>query len=481
MRFAALALILAAAWLGSRPMRQETGTEKTAAVSTGTDSAEQGEAAGETSIPADFVRNTVASGEAAAPDANAGQGIGSQAVGAQENAQESAAQPLPERYDLREYMELPAVPDQGSLGTCWAFASLTALTTSMPEDIRQELSADHMSLQNSYGLGQNAGGDSIVSMAYLLAWQGPVAAKEDPYGDGISPEGLSPVCHVQEIRLIGRKDYEAIKHAICRYGGVQSSLYIPAETGNNFTSFYYNGEVEPNHDVVIVGWDDSYPRENFSPMPGEDGAFLCMNSWGESFGDKGCFYVSYEDSQIGTYNVSYSGVEPTDHYDKIYQADLCGWTGQMGYGDSKAWFANVYETGEEEQIAAVGLYATAPDTSCRIFVAEVPDIQEQEKINEALSSGILVAEAQFEEAGFYTVSWQPGTTLAARTRFAVVVEIDSPGTDQPVAVEYRSGNRTANVDVSDGEGYISLDGTAWERVETRENGNICLKAYSRCP
>ena len=62
---------------------------------------------------------------------------------------------LPRQYDLREAMELPAIADQGSLGTCWAFASLTALETSMPPEIRERLSADHMTLHNSFGLGQN--------------------------------------------------------------------------------------------------------------------------------------------------------------------------------------------------------------------------------------------------------------------------------------------------------------------------------------
>lgn len=384
--------------------------------------------------------------------------------------------PLPARYDIREHLEIPAVPDQGSLGTCWAFAALTALTTSMPEDMRQELSADHMSLRNSYGLAQDMGGDSSIAMAYLLAWQGPVAEKDDPYGDGVSPEGLSPVCHVQEVQILGAKDYEAIKRAVYYIGGVQSSLYFPI--GEDTDSFYYKGEEEPNHDVVIIGWDDFYPRENFPDPPEQDGAFLCMNSWGESFGDEGCFYVSYEDSQLGTYNVVYSGVEPADNYDRIYQADLCGWTGQLGYGSSKAWFANVYRAESDEILEAAGLYATMPGTACRIYVAEVPEGTEEETC-EAFQSRTLAAEARFAESGFYTVPLDAGYRIGAGERFAVIVEIDSPGTAQPVAMEYRSGNRTRNVDVSDGEGYSSLDGSAWERVESEGKGNICLKAYSR--
>ena len=68
-------------------------------------------------------------------------------------------------------------------------------------------SEDHMSLRNSFHFSQNAGGEYTMSMAYLLAWQGPVLEEEDPYGDGYSPDALSPACRVQEIQVPPEKDY----------------------------------------------------------------------------------------------------------------------------------------------------------------------------------------------------------------------------------------------------------------------------------
>ena len=68
------------------------------------------------------------------------------------------------------------------------------------------LSADHMSIHNSFGISQNSGGDYSMAMAYLLAWQGPVSEEDDPYGDSTSPDGLAPVCHVQEIRILPEQE-----------------------------------------------------------------------------------------------------------------------------------------------------------------------------------------------------------------------------------------------------------------------------------
>ena len=54
----------------------------------------------------------------------------------------------------------------------------------------------------------------------------------------------------------------------------------------------------------------------------------------------------------------------------LYQSDLCGWVGQIGYDRyDQIYGANIYEAGEEEQLYAAGFYATEKDTSYEIYVA----------------------------------------------------------------------------------------------------------------
>ena len=90
-----------------------------------------------------------------------------------------------------------------------------------------------------------------------------------------------------------------------------------------------------------------------------------------------------------------------------------------------------------------------------------------------------VAEGSFANAGYYTVELDEKIWVAAGSKFAVVVYINTPSAKQPIAIEYVSGTSTSTVDISDGEGYISLHGGLWERVEETQECNVCLKAYTR--
>lgn len=389
-------------------------------------------------------------------------------------------QSLPSAYDGRKYGRTSRVEDQGMLGTCWAFAALTALENALlPEEIL-DFSEDHMSQKNSFGRDQNAGGDYIMSMAYLLSWQGPVLEAQDPYGDGFSPDGLQPAKHVQQVEILPEKDFEAIKRAVYEQGGVQSSLYTSIENAQSDSVYHqkeqsaycYTGENAPNHDVVIVGWDDHYSRENFNQKPEGDGAFLCISSWGEKFGDGGYFYVSYYDTNIGRTNIVYQMIENTDNYDKIYQTDPCGWAGQVGYGSEQVYGANVYQAGENEQLEAVGFYATKPDTEYEIYLvenaAQEPDFSNRTRI----------ASGNMKYAGYYTVKLEQPQRLPSGQRFAVVILLKTPGAVHPMAIEYAAEGMTRKPDLSDGEGYISQDGERWESAEEVYACNLCLKAYT---
>jgi len=391
---------------------------------------------------------------------------------------------LPYSYSYVDANKMTTIKDQGRYGTCWAFAALTSLETTLLPEQRMTFAADHMSIANSFNLNQNEGGEYTMAIAYLTSWQGPVLEKDDPYGDGVTDESLSEVVHVQGAQIIEAKDFDTIKQMVYKYGGVQSSIYMSLTYSGSHSKYYndkenaycYIGENKPNHDVVIIGWDDNYPKENFNGDIESDGAFICQNSWGTEFGDNGIFYISYYDTNIGMHNVVYTQVEPTDNYDNIYQSDLCGWVGYLGCDKEYATFANVYTAENNEYLKAVGFYSVALDTSYTVYVCT--DFKDESSLNGNL---IQAASGKFNNAGYYTVELEQTILLNKGKQYAIVIDINTPNTKKPVAVEYVNGNRTATVDLTDGQGYIKLGYNKWQRTEDmgEKSCNVCLKAYTK--
>ena len=385
---------------------------------------------------------------------------------------------LPAAYCYMEE-ELPMVRNQEGTNTCWAFASLSALESSKDEDVQSVYSVDHLRYQNPFENSFEEGGSYMATMSYLLSWKGPVLEEEDPF-DGESKAEIAPKIHVQEIRQIEPKDYEAIKRFIYLYGGVESALYLDFDEymensacyNEEHFSYCYQGEAASNHDVVIVGWDDDYPAENFVGNVTTDGAFLCQNSWGESFGDKGIFYVSYEDVNIGGYGVVYSRVDGIDNYDKIYQSDLCGYTAQIGYEQEECWFANVYTAEEDISLRAAGFYATGAHTEYEIYVVSDFEDEKSFKKKKYMCNGFL------EDGGYYTIDFPENIDIESGSDFAVVVKIQTKNAEYPVAIECQVEGLSENADLTDGRGYLSYQGNIWEHIEETKEYNICLKAYA---
>ena len=387
---------------------------------------------------------------------------------------------LPAEYDMRDYGRVTEVRDQGRYGTCWAFASLGALETTLLPMEYSVFSTDNMTLSNSYNLDVDIGGEHTMSIAYLAAWQGPVYEKDDPYGDGQTDSDLKAVKHLEEALIINDKDMDVLKSAIFRYGAVETSLYCQMEYVDSVSkyysrensAYYYDGNEGANHDVVVVGWDDNYPKENFTIEPEGNGAFICKNSWGEEFGEDGYFYVSYYDKVICKKSVVYTRVGDSDNFDKIYQSDMLGWVGLMGFNKEEAYFSNVYKTDKNEELSAVSFYATDKDTSFEIYLVQNFKDETSFENRELLTSGSM------KYAGYYTVRIPEPVRLSDNSKYAVVVKINTPKAVHPIAIEYNVDERTENFDITDGEGYISLYGEIWHSAEETQNCNVCLKAFT---
>lgn len=103
--------------------------------------------------------------------------------------------------------------------------------------------------------------------------------------------------------------------------GVQTNGF---RDGLNGGSVCFNREKSTdagNHSVIIIGWDDTYSRDNFPEeiRPDTDGAYLVQNSWGSEWGDRGVFYVSYDDIYV---EMDIYGIEGVTEYKDVTRPDI---------------------------------------------------------------------------------------------------------------------------------------------------------------
>jgi len=423
-----------------------------------------------------------------------------------------AAQTLPSVYDLRPTGRLSPVRDQGSLGTCWAFANLASVESVLLPGQKWDFSEDNLITRSGYGPfpapydAYSWGGWDFMAVAYLSRWAGPVTEAEDPYPKTSSPSSAPPkvnhvVKHVQAaVMLPGRTDpldNELIKQLVMENGALSVGMFYNSgfdsskrSTGAWAPAYYCNVaagdsyksvEVAENHGVDIVGWDDAYPAANFdtaaSGQPPGDGAFLARNSWGASYGDHGYVWVSYYDRSFA-YGpcTSYSRVDDVTSYRRNYQYDTLGWTDTLGYSGvadpSIAWGANRFTAKASERIVALGFYAPVAATGYQLWAGPT------------LDSLTLRGQGTVALPGFTTASLGTPLAVTKGKRFVVAVRLVTPGSAQPMAIEApSSGDPSLSHAVAKaGQSFMRYgDRDKWVDLAQNTddpNANVCLKAYA---
>jgi C1A family cysteine protease len=73
------------------------------------------------------------------------------------------------------------------------------------------------------------------------------------------------------------------------HGAVATALYFALSDTTSYNQntygYYYSGTTSSDQAVNIVGWDNSFSKNNFSTTPSGDGAFIIKNSWGTTAAD----------------------------------------------------------------------------------------------------------------------------------------------------------------------------------------------------
>ncbi len=335
----------------------------------------------------------------------------------------------------------------------------------------------------------------------------PDAPMEDPITDAeLSPEE-TPVPETEELSPEEDASDEA-EDAVLLDGAAWTEALSADGDGEDFTVCYYQNTTRTtNHEVVVVGWDDAYPAENFGyseagAVPPGNGAWLCRNSQGDAWsGGDGYFWVSYYDASAAARTggaisgrVTVFDFASKDNFDHNYEYDGAAVLGYVNDavdgrgistldadGDTLRWYANVFTASGNasargtESLRAVSTYTYRPGVSYTAQVYTGVDADDP-------ASGTLAAEVSgtFEYAGYHTVPLPESVPLAEGERFAVVFRIGRASDDSLFVPSCAtSSNWYAANESEAGQSFVSLDGDRWlDCYDLKNEPNVRIKAFT---
>ena len=435
------------------------------------------------------------------------------------------ADTLPASYDLRSKMT--AVKNQNPFGNCWAHSAMAAtesfligrgLVSSTDIDLSEwYLTYFAYNPSNSVGAFTNNsekpyydyGADDWTAVALLSRGTGSVLESQAPV-PASSKDVYAPLrtnrtykltnawylgnLGVKEVHLNDQRR-DMIKRAIKEYGAVSVGIHFNEKDYYNEVTYGYMTNGSPsytNHAVTIVGWDDSYSKDNFkeSCKPNDNGAWIVRNSWGDWWGEGGYFYVSYEEPTLcdGVVYVT----EQAPQNERIYEYDPLGLVQFIGYSKygvesgsgsgetAPVWYANLFTAKGNDTLTSVAFYTSAPEQECEIKVYTGCD-------GSPISGKLVLTQKTTVAApGYNTVVLDSHVKLTRHEKFSVVICTSSDKTGFVVPCEYAQDNYSENAVSHEGESWLSYDGVKFEDIadatlDSLPNANVCIKAFATLP
>jgi C1A family cysteine protease len=385
---------------------------------------------------------------------------------------------LPKAFDT--YSKLDSknfMRNQGSADTCWAFAANTLFEIKIAKEtgVINDFSEDHLIFNTPIPSTYESGGHFLISSIYYQNGLGPVDESLAPI-DSQSKGKLFNVPYTLLSYSEINNNIAATKKAIFDHGAVLTSIYLNETDKNVYnskTASYYNSkEANPRtHELVLIGWDDNYSKDNFIVAPKTNGAFIAQNSFGNSWGKDGFFYVSYEDVHILEQTYAIVDFETKKPNTTQYYYDKTGMTHFESFDSSNSAIGlNNFVSKGDEHLKRVSVYTSEKNERVDIYYGTGAF-----SIGKGIGFNSPKYSIRLTDKGYHTIdlpenlpiktknSFWIAAKFTAKSPFVVPIEAPYPGITYPLF---------ANA----GEGYIG-NGTIFEDLTAiREKASIVLRA-----
>lgn len=345
-------------------------------------------------------------------------------------------------------------------GTCWAYAASTAMESNYKVRTGENITIAPISIVESvYGSDKEEGCflNNGVNRLDAGGWSAQVVFA-GANGDIEDLIVINADCFPND-------DPDVIKDAIRTHGALCIGINDQDHNYNyvdNYTTLcaHLDEDTDPilffDHAVVLVGWDDNFPKEYFVNDPQTDGAWLAQNS----MGGPGLYWISYETPLEEIYSLEICIGE----YDSVAYYDCC--TVDTVEVEGGTYIANVFH--QPGDLSAIGFYTMDDGQNVTIEVLDG-------EFGEVLSS----IEVCPDRWGYHTVTLPEPVEVTDYTivaRYDGSAAIEGPG--------YEDDTLYLEVTSQAGQSFIYINGE-WHDTTLPETltllgreeavNNCCLK------
>jgi C1A family cysteine protease len=394
-----------------------------------------------------------------------------------------AAAQAPVRFDWREQGVVTGVRYQGSCGACYAFAGLADFESKLLIAGEGAFDFSENNLKECEWFGRHGlypsrcQGGTYWRVVNHMAEFGTVLEScdgYDPYNSSCKQTCayIKTVLNWRVFSLAEIPPVETTKSYIMAEGPVFAAIDAGVESGwerelNDYDgtyTLYYPEHHLVNHAVLIVGWDDTLSHA------GGQGAWICKNSWGNSWGgtagygtEKGYFTIAYGSANLGQYAAFMEEWQDYDPCGELLFYDEAGYYSEAGYDGLTAWGMCKFVIEEDSELDRVEFWTTDATTDVDIYVYD--------DFNGTALSNLLASELNnaYGEMGYHSVPLSAAIDAGAEEDVYVAVKFTNASHKWPLTTDPEGVGPAA-----EGKCYVSSNGDGWSLAKFRNNSGYLV-------